>query len=250
MFRRLRNCRKDANSRSFSFSMQLIAAMVVMLAAAGALTGCAWTPIEPYGGHQASLETLYVIARGWHTEIAVPMRSITSPTASLLEKSPPQTKYLVFGWGQRAYYMARDPSILDLLRALVPGPAVMLLIPLGRPPSEYFSTDSSVFAIPVSSAGLQRLSEFLWKYLKKDSHHIPQPLEGGPYPGSRFYAANGTYSLTDTCNTWTAEALHVSGLTVRAAGVITAGQLVEQVSRLSGTRRVSRTRSAPLPVKP
>ena len=39
----------------------------------------------------------------------------------------PSAGYLVFGWGARDYYMARNPGIGDILRAVASGPAVMLV---------------------------------------------------------------------------------------------------------------------------
>jgi hypothetical protein len=46
-----------------------------------------------------------------------------------------------------------------------------------------------------------------------------------------FYAATGTYDLSHTCNTWTAEALRAAGAPVSAAGVVFAGQLLDQLGR-------------------
>lgn len=206
---------------------------MVSLAMLCALAGCAWSPVEPYAGRASRLETLYVIAGGWHTEIGVPTRAMTGPLASLPEASP-GSRYFVFGWGQRDYYMARNPGLGDVLEALVPAPAVMLVVPLSTAPSEFFSDDSNVFAIQVSREGLDRLSDFLWDYLDKDADHKPRRLGDGPYPASSFYASKGTYSLANTCNTWSAMALRVSGLPVSAAGVVSVDQVVDQVQRLSG----------------
>jgi uncharacterized protein (TIGR02117 family) len=197
-----------------------------------ALAGCASSPVEPYAGQASRLETLYVIAGGWHTEIGLPAHAMTGSLVALKQASP-GSQYFVFGWGQRHYYMAQNPGLGELLEALLPAPAVMLVIPLNRPPSEFFTADSSVFAIRVTQDGLDRLSQFLWGYLEKDPDHIPHRLGEGPYPGSSFYDSNGTYSLANTCNTWTAEALRASGLLVSAAGVVSAHQVVDQVQRLS-----------------
>jgi len=54
----------------------------------------------------------------------------------------------------------------------------------------------------------------------------------GPYPQSVFYTSTGTYNLGHTCNTWTAEALRVAGLPVNAAGVVFAGQVLDQLPRI------------------
>ncbi|MFP6560573.1 DUF2459 domain-containing protein [Paraburkholderia sp. B3] len=40
----------------------------------------------------------------------------------------------------------------------------------------------------------------------------PQRLADGPYPGSLYFAARGTYDALHTCNTWTARALRSAGL--------------------------------------
>jgi len=203
---------------------------VLWLALAYVLAGCAWSPVEPYTGRAPSLETLYVIASGWHTEIGLPAHAIAGPLRAL-QGAAPAAQYFVFGWGQRNYYMARHPGLGDLVEAATPGPAVMLVIPLDVPPREFFA-GSSVFTVRVSREGLDRLSQFLWDYLEKDPRLVPRRVGDGPYLGSMFYASTGTYSLGNTCNTWTAEALRISGLPVSASGVVFAHQVVDQVQEL------------------
>jgi hypothetical protein len=128
--------------------------------------------------------------------------------------------------------MARDPGIGDLLRAVSPGPAVMLVIPLQASP-EGFSGASNVFAVAISRDGLQRLLQFLWDDIAKDQEGTPHRIGTGPYPQSVFYSSAGIYSLAHTCNTWTAEALGVAGLPVSAAGVVFASQVLDQVRPLA-----------------
>jgi hypothetical protein len=125
--------------------------------------------------------------------------------------------------------MDPNPGLGDLLRAAAPGSSVMLIIPLERAPKDFFGSGSSVFAIPVSPDGLERLSTFLWGYMEKDQQGLPRRVGDGPYAGSSFYASVGTYSLANTCNTWTAEALRVAGLPVSTAGVVFAHQVVDQL---------------------
>jgi hypothetical protein len=131
--------------------------------------------------------------------------------------------------GGRDYYMAGDPGLGDLLRAAVPGPAVLLVIPLQASP-EAFAGAANAFAVPVSRGGAERLSQFLWEYLAKDAEGAPRRIGAGPYPGSVFYASTGTFDLTYTCNTWTAEVLRAAGLPVSSAGVVYAGQILHQLS--------------------
>ena len=76
---------------------------------------------------------------------------------------------------------------------------------------------------------MQRLSQFLWDYLVSEGNGTPRRIGTGPYPQSAFYASTGTYNLGHTCNTWTAEALQVAGLPVSPAGVVFAGQVLDQL---------------------
>ena len=98
-------------------------------------------------------------------------------------------------------------------------------------PEAAFGT-SNGFSIRASQEGIQRLSQYLWDYLAADEQGAPRPIETGPVPQSVFYAPAGTYGLGHTCNTWTAEALRVAGLPVSTAGVVFAGQVLDQLRPL------------------
>jgi len=138
--------------------------------------------------------------------------------------------YLVFGWGARDYYMARNPGIGDILRAVAWGPAVMLVIPLKIAPEAFFGISNAV-VIHVSPGGIERLSQLLWNYLATDEEGVPRRIGAGLYPESVFYASIGTYNLSHTCNTWTAEGA-AGYRPVSATGVVFAG---------SGSRPASTT---------
>src|SRR5262249_26275578 len=154
-------------------------------------------------------EAIYVISGGWHTEVGLPVETLSGPL-SALKREFPSARYLVFGWGARDYYMAPTFGIGDLLRAAVPGPAVMLVLPLEISPETFFGA-STVYALPAPPNGAQGLSQFLWDYLVSEEG-TPRRIGTGPYPQSVFYASTGTYNLGHTCNTWTAEALRAAGL--------------------------------------
>ncbi len=188
----------------------------------------------PAGSHPAlpwRADFIYVIAGGWHTELGLPTASISGPLAALASRLP-GARYLVFGWGARDYYMARDPGLGDLLRAATPGPAVMLVFPLVVSPAA-FAGAADALAIPISRAGADRLSRFLWEGLVVDRNQTPRDLGAGPYPQSVFYAGTGTYDLSHTCNTWTAEALRAAGVPVTTAGIVFAGQLLDRLRPLA-----------------
>jgi Protein of unknown function (DUF2459) len=199
------------------------------------LPGCRSTPLPTY--QEAPQEaprdgvTIYVIAAGWHTEIALPMHAIRDPLKAVTPDFP-GAQYLSFGWGERNYYMARAPTLGDAMSALFPGPAVLLVTPLYSPPRDS-RANAQVFEVSLSAAGLDRLSNHLWAAFDKSGDGTPRRLAAGPEPGSVFYAATGTYSSNYTCNTWIAESLRVGGIPVTPAGVVFAGQLTDQLRSLN-----------------
>jgi uncharacterized protein (TIGR02117 family) len=195
------------------------------------LASCTPLPAPRAADGGPRTELLYVVAGGWHTEIALPAAAARGPLAAL-RRDFPAAPYLVFGWGARDYYMARDPGIGDLLRAMTPGPAVMLVVPLAVSPAA-FAGEANTVALRVTPEGLARLSQRLWDDLAKDAGGAPLVAGAGPYPGSMFYASVGTYDLGHTCNTWTAEALAAAGLPINPAGVVLAGPLLDQLRPLA-----------------
>lgn len=211
-------------------SRRRIAGILFAGAAAALLAGCAWTPVKPYEGAAPATETVYVAALGWHTEIGLRADAVTGPLA-VLKREFPGASYFTFGWGERDFYMAPNPGLADALRAVVPGPAVMLVRGLRRSPAETFGA-ADVYAVPVSPEGMDRLSQYLWRYLDEEGKGELRRAGDGPYPESTFYAAAGTYDMGNTCNTWTAQALNVAGLPVSAVGVVFAGQVVDRVRGL------------------
>lgn len=191
------------------------------------LPGCGSTPVPTYHEAPGDGVTIHVIAAGWHTEIALPVHAIPDPLRAVAPDFP-GARYLSFGWGERNYYMARAPTVGDAMSALFPGPAVLLVTPLYHPPREA-RPSAEVFELGLSTAGLDRLSNYLWAAFDKSGDGTPRRLAAGHAPGSVFYVATGTYSSSYTCNTWTAEGLRVAGVPVTPAGVVFAGELTDQL---------------------
>jgi hypothetical protein len=124
--------------------------------------------------------------------------------------------------------MAQNPGIGDVLRAVASGPAVMLVIPLEIFAGSVFGA-SNVFPLPASQDGIQSLATFLWDYLTVDKEGPLRRIGTGPYPQSVFFASTGAYNLGHTCDIWTGEALRAAVLPVTAAGVVFAGQVLDQL---------------------
>jgi len=195
------------------------------------LPGCRSPPLPTYQEAPGGGVTTYLIAAGWHAEIALPVHAIHDPLRAVAPDFP-GAQYLSLGWGERNYYMARAPTVGDAMSALFPGPAVLLVTPLYSPPRDS-RANAQVFELSLSTAGFDRLLNYLWAAFEKSGDGPPRRVAAGPGPGSVFYAATGTYSASYTCNTWAAEGLRVGGVPVTPAGVVFVDQLTDQLRSLS-----------------
>jgi uncharacterized protein (TIGR02117 family) len=197
---------------------------------AQALVGCSATTAPAYRQEPREGIDVFLIGGGWHTEIALPIHAVHGPLNAVARDSP-GAQFLAFGWGERNYYMARAPTMGDAMRALLPGPAVLLVTPFHGQPRDSMP-GAQIFRIGLTTAGLQRLSSYLWAAFETSGDGTPRRLAAGPGPGSAFYAATGTYSAAYTCNTWTAEGLRAGGVPVNPAGVVLAEHVTDQLRSL------------------
>src|SRR5262249_56363104 len=103
---------------------------------AGTIAGCAVAPYDlPVPNGEA---TVYVVARGWHTDIGLAVNDVTGPLASL-EADFPGLRFMVFGFGERQYYMARDAGSGEMLTALFPSKSAILMTALNTAPDIAFA---------------------------------------------------------------------------------------------------------------
>ena len=194
---------------------------------AGWLAACAAAPLPPVPDGPA---TIYVVGRGWHTDIGLPADQVNGPLASL-EGDFPGVRFMVFGFGERNYLMTRTVGPGDALSALFPSPSAVLMTALTAPPTEAFS-DEQVVTLRLPRAGADRLAEAMWTALEKAPDGSARRLADGPYLGSAFYASTETYDGFHTCNTWTALLLRDAGLPVDPRGVLFVGQVMDQAAAI------------------
>jgi hypothetical protein len=167
---------------------------------------------------------VYVVKRGWHTDIGLPVEEITGKLATL-EAGFPGVRFLTFGFGERTFVVNREKNFGSMLNALLPSQSALLMTALKGTPGEAFGP-ANVVELHVSRAGLDQIEERLWQELELSDGGAPVLLADGPYTGSVFYAARDTYSGLYTCNSWTVEMLREGGLPMSATGVLFSGQVM------------------------
>ena len=179
---------------------------------------------------------VYVIGRGWHTDIGLPVEEIDGKLATL-ESEFPGVRFLTFGFGERQFLLDRKTSVGAMLNALLPSHSALLMTALRAPPDQAFGP-SNVVALHVSGAGLNAIEATIWREFELSSAGEPVLLADGPYPGSVFYAARDTYDGLFTCNSWTAHVLRGGGLPMPTTGVLFAGQVMG-MARWIGARHAA-----------
>jgi hypothetical protein len=172
--------------------------------------------------------TVYVVERGWHTDIGLAAGPPLGPLRPF-EQQFPGARFFEFGFGERDFMGAEQTTPSLLLRALLPSEGLLLVTALNAPPTQAFAA-YRVIEQPVSRAGLDRLTQFIAASIEWLPDGRPRLVARGPYDGSLFYASPTQYDLFDTCNTWTARGLRAAGLPVSSAGVVTASQVIGQLA--------------------
>jgi hypothetical protein len=171
-----------------------------------------------------------VVERGWHTDICLHNEDAGAWIASLA-RGFDGARYLCFGFGERRYLVTHDHGPLEMIASLFPSQAALLMTVLKDSPGAAFES-RNVVDLGIDREGLAGLQNYLRSAVQIDAAGQPLRLGTGPYPGSAFFAATGTYDFRYTCNTWTADALRSARLPVDDA-VVFAGGVMRQARRLA-----------------
>ena len=109
--------------------------------------------------------SIYVVERGWHTDIGLPVDEIAGPLATL-ERGFPGVRFVVFGFGERAYYMARRTGSAELLTAMFPSKSAILMTALSASPIEAFA-DQHVVELHLPQDAVDRIANRISQVLEK-----------------------------------------------------------------------------------
>jgi hypothetical protein len=194
-----------------------------------ALLCLCWIAASRPAAGDTPTDVVYVVRRGWHVDLGFAATTLVPPLAALAGDFP-GARYLLFGFGDRHYLLARRRNAPVLLAALWPGAGLILTTGLATDPDTAFGA-AQVIALHVTPSQLRSVQGAVWNSLQKRDDAVAA-YAPGPYQGSEYFAAVPRYSATHTCNTWVAENLKAAGLPVRSTGVLFAGQLWQQVRRL------------------
>ncbi|MEX3952291.1 DUF2459 domain-containing protein [Paraburkholderia sp. EG287B] len=186
---------------------------IVLALALGACTNMAGplpAAIEPVADDGPPRTSVAVVQRDWHTDICLRVHD-ADVWVDALARGFDDATVLCFGFGERQFVVERRHDPLTMIGALMPSQATVLMTVLRAAPEAAFGSQN-VVEVPVDDAGLASVQRYLRTSLETDADGAPRRLADGPYTGSVYFAASGTYDALHTCNTWTARALRSAGL--------------------------------------
>lgn len=161
---------------------------------------------------------ILVLTNPIHTDIAVPIDKETLADfdfllASGLPLDAAGARYLVFGWGSRAFYL-QTPTWSELkagplATALTLDESAMHVDVTGAIDPSH----PSVQRFDVGQEEFAAMLDFISASFERDGNGVLRITGAGYGANDAFFEANGRFTALLGCNTWTAAALRQAGLT-------------------------------------
>ncbi len=162
--------------------------------------------------------TRVALARGpIHYDLLLPMTDDLRQTFGFAAShgvpvDDPMVRYLIVGWGSRAFYTATgtyaDLNLGSIWPALTGDDAVLHLDVAGE-----VDGVPGITWVSLSDTQLTALVRAVTTTLTLDPAGKPIPLDAPPFGlTDAFFAANGHFNLLNTCNVWIGRMLRQAGL--------------------------------------
>ncbi|UBF29145.1 TIGR02117 family protein [Kovacikia minuta CCNUW1] len=188
-----------------------------LLLAIASLTPRKWGTLPPSGN---CAYRIYVSGGAMHTNLITPLRNPIFDWNQHLKldmfggKAAENYHYLQFGWGDRIFYMETPAwdqiNPFSAMRALFLQNSSAMFVKghatIPRFPNEELK------CVSLGQTDYLALMEFIQISFQLDQQGRKIRLGSGQDKESGFYAANGNYSILNTCNSWTANGLRAANV--------------------------------------
>ncbi|WP_165390157.1 TIGR02117 family protein [Thalassococcus sp. S3] len=193
----------------------LILLAIPILYLFAALIGALW----PAGGdaHRKGPVTVHLIAGPIHYDLLLPLDGETRARfaemdAPDLPLSHPGARWLIVGWGAKAFYTTtgtyKDVSLDAVLKAIFGDSSVLRVDLTGPLPADLETT-----RIAMDKEHYIRLLDAIGDSFARDREGRVIALDHPGFSGSdMFFEARGRFNLLRTCNSWVGSVLREAGL--------------------------------------
>ncbi|RNJ45961.1 urease-associated protein [Mesorhizobium erdmanii] len=194
--------------------LSMVLAVIALAAALGTLVP---RPLWPAASAGEGTRHILVLKNPIHTDIAIPVDDAVRKRFHFLADAglpsdAPEVRYIVFGWGGRAFYLETptwsELKAVPVIKALTLDASVMHVDVAGA----IVEPHPDVTGFDIGDSKFAALLDFIAASFQQGPGG-PIVIENAAYSSfDRFYEANGHFNALVGCNTWTAAALRTAGL--------------------------------------
>jgi len=165
---------------------------------------------------EQDVESIYIVFGPIHSDIAIPFTEGVKKRFAFLKENGvlfdnPNVKYLLFGWGSRAFYTSakefKDMRLWPIFKAITGDESVMHISPAGE-----LANSTASLGIKLKKDEYENLLDKL-----EDDFDLSKPdanvIKGASYGyGDEFFEHSERFHIAKTCNIWTANTLNSIGI--------------------------------------
>lgn len=186
------------------------------------------TKVSYRSSGEGPFNDVYIVDHGLHSGIIINQDEI--PHALLPEKDEfSNARYLEFGWGDKAFYIAEKPTLALALSALFsPTVSVLHILEIPLLVKEYYP-ENDIIKLQLSKTKFKNLLRYITDSIKRDEYGNSSPVAHMLHTSNHFYLAKGKYHAFNTCNTWIAKAIHAAGVPITSNRTQTSADVMSQI---------------------
>ena len=200
------------------------------------LAGCAGqthtTEAWRCASQEARCPLVFIVHDSWHAGIVLSKSDLASDALPEIADFP-SARFVELSWGDKDYFPNPDSGFFMALKAAFWSSGSVLHLVGFDGDVRGFYPKAEVVELRLSAPAYDRLIAFISASFARAPDRGRAQAQAGLYSYSRFYPSPLHFSLLNTCNTWVTRALEATGLPVSATGVITAGQLADQLGKIT-----------------
>ncbi|AZO06679.1 MULTISPECIES: TIGR02117 family protein [unclassified Mesorhizobium] len=192
----------------------LVGAVLLAVALGALVPRPLWSAAQAEG---EGTRRILVLKNPIHTDIAIPLddgvrRRFAFLADAGLPMDAPDARYIVFGWGGRAFYLETPTwsqlKAAPVLKALTLDASVMHVDIAGT----IKELHPDVAGFDIDEAHFAALLDYITASFRQGKGEPVAVGDAGYSAYDRFYEANGHFNALVGCNTWTAAGLRVAGI--------------------------------------
>ena len=180
---------------------------------------------------------IFLIKQYWHTAIIIKKEDID-------ESLFPETKLfgnyklLDFGWGDEEFYQHPNFDLGLAFKALFyQTPSTLRVEGIEISKEMYFDISEIVIRIIITKEQLVKIINFINETVYRNNDGKPVILSEQDLGRVKFFKANGSYHLFNTCNTWLAKCLVNAGIRINS-NIILTEELFNEVAKVGTVIKV------------